>query len=245
MQADHTSDAVRRRLASTPRQGYLRDFVYGGIDGAVTTFAVVSGVAGAELSNGIIIVLGIANLIGDGFSMAAGNFLASRAELQVLAKTRQTEQQHIAQIPEGEREEVRQIMSAKGFDGAALENAVQVLTSDEELWVNTMLQEEHGLSLNRPHPWKAAAVTFVAFCLVGSLPLVAFVLNSAFGLPPKPFLTSTILTAAAFFAVGTAKSRFVSQKWYWSGLETLAVGGAAAAIAYFIGAFLATLVDMT
>lgn len=219
--------------------------MYGGIDGAVTTFAVVSGVAGAELSNGVIIVLGIANLIGDGFSMAAGNFLASRAELQVLAKTRQTERQHVARIPEGEREEVRQIMSAKGFEGAGLENAVQVLTSNEELWINTMLQEEHGLSLNHPIPWKAATVTFAAFCLVGSLPLIAFVLNSAFGSPSKPFFTSTILTAAAFFAVGTAKSRFVSQKWYWSGLETLAVGSAAAAIAYFIGAFLATMIDVT
>lgn len=218
--------------------------MYGGIDGAVTTFAVVSGVAGADLSNGVIIVLGIANLIGDGFSMAAGNFLASRAELQVLEKTRQTERRHIAMVPDGEREELRQIMSAKGFEGSALEHTVDVLTSDEELWINTMLQEEHGLSLHHPNPWKAATVTFVAFCLVGSLPLIAFVLNSAFGFPSKPFLTSTVLTAAAFFAVGTAKSRFVSQKWYWSGLETLAVGGTAAIIAYIIGAFLATLVDV-
>lgn len=204
----------------------------------------VSGVAGAELSNGVIIVLGIANLIGDGFSMAAGNFLASRAEIQVLAKTRQTELQHIAEVPDGEREEVRQIMAAKGFDGEALDHAVKVLTSDQKLWVDTMLQEEHGLSLNHPHPWKAATVTFTAFCIVGALPLIAFVLNATLGTPAKPFLTSTLLTAVAFFAVGAAKSRFVNQKWYWSGLETLAVGGVAAGLAYIIGAFLATLIDV-
>lgn len=210
----------------------------------MTTFAVVSGVAGAELSNGVIIVLGVANLIGDGFSMAAGNFLASRAELQVLEKTRQTELQHIDQVPDGEREEVRQIMAAKGFDGEPLEHAVNLLTADTQLWVNTMLQEEHGLSLNKPHPWKSATVTFAAFCIVGALPLIAFVLNATTGMPSKPFLSSAILTAAAFFAVGTAKSRFVNQKWYWSGLETLVVGSAAAAIAYLIGAFLATVVDV-
>ena len=86
MEHDHSPEAIGQRLAGGPSASYLRDWIYGGIDGAVTTFAVVSGVAGAGLPSSIIIILGIANLIADGFSMAVSNFLGNRAENQVMDK---------------------------------------------------------------------------------------------------------------------------------------------------------------
>lgn len=237
LRRSHTPDAVRRRLTSGSKHSYLRDFVYGGIDGAVTTFAVVSGVAGADLSSGVVIVLGLANLVGDGFSMAAGNFLASRADLQLLETARTIEERHIRRYPEGEREEVRQIMAAKGFEGEDLERAVRVITADQNLWVETMLQEELGLSLERPHPLRAALVTFWSFLTIGLLPVIPFLID--YWLPlSSPFLASSVMTAAAFFAVGAAKARFVSQHWSWAGLETLALGSTAAALAYGIGVLL-------
>jgi hypothetical protein len=79
LRTGHTPEAIRARLAAEREHSYLRDFIYGGIDGSVTTFAVVSGVAGADLAASIVIILGLANLIGDGFSMAASNFLGTRA----------------------------------------------------------------------------------------------------------------------------------------------------------------------
>jgi len=243
LQAEHTVTAIKERLNQATAHSYLRDFVYGGIDGAVTTFAVVSGVAGAGLSSGVVIVLGMANLVGDGFSMAASNYLGSKADLQLLQQARATEEQHIAKYPEGEREEVRQILAAKGFTGQTLDKAVATITADEKLWVDTMLQEELGLSLDRPNPVKAALVTFAAFVAIGVLPLVAFfvdyVLQRA---DTRPFLTSTILTGIAFFAVGAVKARFVADRWYWAGLETLSVGGIAAALAYAVGLMLRGLV---
>ncbi len=217
--------------------------MYGGIDGGVTTFAIVSGVAGAGLSSGVVIILGLANLVGDGFSMAASNYLGSRADLQLLQKARRAEEQHIEKYPDGEREEIRQLLAAKGFSGELLDEAVRTITANKKLWVDTMLQEELGLSLDRPNPVRAAVVTFLAFVAIGFLPLIAFLAD--YILSPgqlRPFLTSTILTAVAFFAVGAAKSRFVDECWYRSGLETLFVGGIAAVLAFAVGMLLRDIV---
>ncbi len=239
LRAEHSAGAIAARLAAATNHSYLRDFVYGGIDGAVTTFAVVSGVAGAGLSSGVVIVLGFANLVGDGFSMAASNYLGSKAELQLLEQARHLEEQHIEKYPEGEREEIRQILAGKGFSGDGLKEALKTITADRTLWVNTMLQEEYGLSLDRPNPVRAATVTFLAFIVIGVLPLIAFLVDYLIaGIALRPFVWSTVLTGVAFFGVGAIKSRFVSDRWYWSGLETLLVGGIAAGLAYVVGMLL-------
>lgn len=237
--ASHSPDAIQDRLASGPQHSYLKDFIYGAIDGAVTTFAVVSGVAGAGLSPGIIVVLGIANLVGDGFSMAASNFLGTRAEDQHRDRLRRIEEEHIDRIPDGEREEIRQIMAGQGFEDDDLERAVEIITADRSRWVETMLKEEHGVPLVGPVAWKAAAATFVAFLVIGLIPLLPFIVRLTGDSDlPTPYLWSTLMTGIAFFAVGAAKSRFVDQHWIWSGLETLFVGGGAAGLAYLCGTML-------
>ena len=106
LEHSHDPSEIATRIAGPNSRSYLKDGIYGAIDGAVTTFAVVSGVAGAGLSPSIVIVLGVANLVGDGFSMAAGNFLGTRAENQQLEQLRSIEQKHIRECPDGEREEV-------------------------------------------------------------------------------------------------------------------------------------------
>lgn len=242
---DHSPAAIRRRLAAGPRHVYIRDFVYGAIDGAVTTLAVVSGVAGAGLSSGIIIILGLANILADGFSMAVSNYLGTRADNQHAEKLREEEAAEIDACPEGEREEIRQIYARKGFSGEQLDGVVEVITSNPTEWLNTMMVEEHGLSVEPGRPLPAAVVTFVAFAIVGMLPLLPFIVN--WWLPqalPAPFTVSIIATMGAFFLVGALKGRFVKVNGLRSGLETTLVGGTAALLAYGVGALLGNLVQV-
>ena len=240
--ADHTPRAVSRRLGQRPSPSYLHDFIYGAVDGAVTTFAVVAGVAGASLDETVVIVLGGANLIADGFSMAASNFLGSRAERQRRERARREEQLHIQLVPEGEREEIRQIYAAKGFAGEDLERVVDVITSDRELWAQTMMSEELGFGSAEPNEYRAALSTLAAFLTIGFLPLMVYVYDlAAPGDVAEPFAWSAVLTGVAFLVVGGMKSRFVDQSWWRSALETLTIGGLAAALAYAAGTILGNL----
>lgn len=237
--AEHTPEAVRARLAAGPDHSYLRDFVYGAIDGTVTTFAVVAGATGAGLAAGLVLVFGVANLLADGFSMAVSNYLGTRADEERRERLRAEEREHVRLIPEGEREEIRQIFAAKGLAGDELERVVAVITDDEGLWIETMLREEHGLPVVGRSAPRAGLSTFVAFMSVGAVPLVVFVIDiAAPGLVPNPILWSALMTAVAFFATGVAKAYVVQERWMRSGLETLALGGGAALLAFAAGLLL-------
>ncbi len=236
LEHDHSTDAIQRRLSRPPAVSYLRDFVYGAIDGAITTFAVVAGARGANLDDSVVVILGVANLFADGFSMAVSNYLGTRAEREQRERARWTEERHIEAVPEGEREEIRQLFAAKGFDGRDLERVVDVITADRERWIDTMMSEELGYGTDSGSPVRAAASTFAAFVAVGSLPLVVYVVDViAPGDIAHPFTWSAALTAVAFFTVGALKARVVALRWWRAGVETLAVGGAAAAVAYVVG----------
>ena len=233
MEHEHTVEAIQKRLSAGPRQNYLRDWIYGGVDGAVTTFAVVSGVVGARLSPWVILVMGFANLFADGFSMAASNFLGTRAEHEDLKRLEAVEHRHVDLDPEGEREEVRQIFRGKGFSGDDLTRLVDLITSDRARWVRTMLTEEYGLPQQVRSPWLAAITTFSAFLVCGVVPLLPYLLG---GRAPLPL--SIVMTGIVFFGIGSLKSRWSMSVWWRSGLSTLAVGVIAAGLAYAVGLLL-------
>ena len=233
MEHEHTVEAIHERLSAGPRQNYLRDWIYGGIDGSVTTFAVVSGVVGARLSPWIILVMGFANLFADGFSMAASNFLGTRAEHEDLKRLEAIEYRHVDLAPEGEREEVRQIFRSKGFAGEDLNRIVDLVTADRTRWVRTMLTEEYGLPREVRSPWMAAVATFSAFIACGLVPLLPYL----FGLN-NPVALSMMMTGGVFFTIGSVKSRWSTSSWWSSGLSTLAVGTIAAGLAYGAGLLL-------
>ncbi|WP_209598205.1 VIT1/CCC1 transporter family protein [Ruegeria sp. HKCCSP351] len=226
----HSPQEIADRINAPPGRGVLRDVVYGGIDGSVTTFAIVAGVAGAGLSPFVIVALGLANVLADGFSMAAGNYSGTKAELDNIRRIRAIEERHIALYPDGEREEVREILSQKGLSGEILNEATTAITSSHEHWVNLMIEGEYGLGSVDPHPMKAALATFFAFLVAGMIPLLPF-----FASVENAFEMSVWMTMGVFFAIGAFKSRWSLAPWWRSGIETLLIGGLAALIAYLVG----------
>jgi VIT1/CCC1 family predicted Fe2+/Mn2+ transporter len=239
---DHTVEAIRERLEQGPSASYLRDWVYGGIDGAVTTFAIVAGVVGANLSTGVILVLGAANVVADGFSMAASNYTGTKTEREEFERLKAHEERQIVRDPDGETREIREIFRAKGFTGEDLDRVVEVITADKALWVNTMLTEEYGLPMSERSPTRAALSTFGAFLLCGLVPLLPFIASPWLMERSHAFAWSSLVTGLTFFFIGSAKSRWSLVSWWRSGAETMAIGLGAASFSYIIGYALQSLV---
>lgn len=225
---------------------YITEFVYGGIDGAITTFAVVAGAEGASLDLTIVIILGLANLIADGFSMSVGNYFSTKAEQDNYEKHKTIEYWEIENLREQEVQEVREIYQAKGFKGELLEQVVEVITSDKDVWVDTMMKEELELAKENKTPLSTAFVTFISFIMIGSIPLLAYFFQAIFNSPSdRLFLYSSLLTGLGLGIVGALKS-YVTEKSILRGvLETLSLGGLAAVLAYYVGDILESILVST
>lgn len=237
LEHSHERDAIALRLAQGPKASYLPDAVYGAIDGTVTTFAVVSGAIGADLSSRVVLILGAANLLADGFSMAAGNFTATKAAADQAAHLRERELRHIRLDKDGETREVREIFRAKGFAGEPLDTLTQLITSRRDVWVDLMLAEEYGIGAASRSPLRAAGFTFLAFVAAGLVPLAPFLLGV-----PHATAIAVVLTAGVFAAIGSLRSRWSARSWWACGLESLTIGMIAALVAYGVGAVIGRLI---
>ena len=216
---------------------HFDDFIYGSIDGAVTTFAIVAGVMGASLPSTIILILGFANLFADGLSMAASNYQASKARNEFMEMKRKQEEWEIDNLEEQEIEEIREIYRKKGFKDQLLEDVVRIITSRRKVWVDTMMKEELGLMEDEKNPLDSSVSTFVGFNLVGLIPLIPFMIFMIVGieLNSEAFVYSIVSVCFAFFLVGMIKGKIVKKSMIRSGVNTLIIGGIAAIVAYLIG----------
>ena len=194
----------------------------------MTTFAIVAGVAGAALSTDVILILGFANLVADGFSMAAGNFSSSRTEAEQYDRLFGQVSRRIENDPEGERDVLRQAYLDKGFSVEQVEGLVATISSNEAGWARTTMVEGYGLAPVVRSPWWAAGNTYAAFLVCGIVPLFPYLTGLGFA-------ASSVMTGIVFFAIGTLRSRWTDASWIGSGMATLGIGGAAAIIAYLIG----------
>lgn len=224
------------------RGRYIGDIIYGASDGIVTTFAIVAGATGALLSPIVIMILGIANLLADGFSMAAGNYLGAKSEIEYFRKERQRETWEVEHVPDAEREEVRQIFRRKGLASHMADKLTEIITSNKKVWVDIMMTEELGiLPAENVSPWKSAFATFLSFLVAGSMPLMFFIFSYT-TMIENVFALSAITTAVSLFVVGALRVKITKTNWIKSGIEMLLVGGIAATVAYVIGYLLRIIV---
>ncbi len=219
---------------------YIKDIVYGANDGIITTFAIVAGSVGAQFPLKVIVILGVANLIADGFSMGASNFLGTRSQNALYLSEQKREEDEVETKREVEKIESQEIFEKNGFNKSDAEQLVGIISTNKPFWVDFMMYYELGLA--KPEvdsEWKSATLTFFSFVVAGSLPLLPFLL---LGSGVNTFIYSAISTAVALFAVGVARQFITKGHWLVGGLEMLFVGGVAAIAAYMLGYFVSGIV---
>jgi len=230
-----TDVKTRRSMAGK----YIGDVVYGGLDGIITTFAVVSGVAGAELGASIILILGIANLLADGFSMGTGDYLSTKSEREYYARERQHQAERIAASPDEERTRLQALYEHNGYTTDDAASMVEIQARNPDRWVNAVMIEDRGMLQEDGNPFYNALATFLAFVVAGLLPLIIYLIGLVTPIQPSvSFAISLFLSGVALFTLGAAKVFVTGMNPIRSGIEMLTVGGFAAFVAYVIGAAL-------
>ena len=241
---DQRAKAFHKNHSESSGKGdFIREFIYGGVDGGVTTFAVVAGATGAHFDNTVIIILGLANLVADGFSMSVGSYLSVKSQFEKYRKYQRYERWGVENIPELEKEEIRSIYHKKGLKGKLLDKVVDVITSDKEVWVEEMMQGEFKMTPEKNSPFNAGMITFISFLLIGAIPLLPFIVPDVSQLAGvSPFTLTCLMTGMAFVFIGFTKARVNHTEPGMAILETLILGVAAALIAYFAGYFLESII---
>lgn len=215
---------------------YIKSIVYGGLDGIITTFAVVSGVAGGGLALRIVLILGFSNLLADGFSMAIGDYLSTKSENEYKQGVRQHKRQALIKNHDGEIKQLSNYFINEGLNDQDAHLLVSTLAKYETPFIEQIMKMQYGPDDTDKSPLKNAIVTFMSFFIFGLVPLLAYVLTGYFPeLSSHAFLIASVLTGVTLFILGTLKSKVTKSKWIRSGIEMLIVGGLAAVVAYVVG----------
>jgi len=217
----------------------VRDLILGMSDGLTTPFALAAGLAGATTTNLLVVIGGFAEIAAGSISMGLGGYLAARSDADTYRAELAREVRETEEMPREERAEVWRIFRGYGLRGQALEQATNAVTAERDAWVRFMMREELGLEEPAPQAalWSALRIG-IAYVVAGLIPLAPYL----FGIPVHDaLLASVVVTGIALVVFGAVKGRYTGLPPLRSGIETLAIGGAAAALAYVIGRFLSTL----
>ena len=238
-----TSKEFRQHLATEHNIGrfseFLREIVYGGNDGIVTTFAVVAGFAGAGaegtalVGSVAVLLFGLANLFADGAAMGLGAFLSSRSAHHMYHANRTRELHAIAHTPDSERAEVTSILRSKGVSAEDAEGFADLYQRNPELMADFMMQFEFGMDdPSESNPALEGGATFLSFIAFGSIPLIPYFLRAP---DAATFRWSVFATVLALTLLGLLRWRVTREGLVRSILETVLVGGTCAVIAYTVG----------
>lgn len=224
---------------------YFKEIIYGGIDGIVTTFAVVAGFTGAAMSSDVtvqmsflvVLLFGLANLFADAASMGLGNFLSVRSEKDLYAAKRQKEVTELTDTPDQEVEKTITILQEKGFSDEQARTMAGIYRTNQEYWTDFIMQ--HDLEMSDPRGENevfTGLATFFSFMVFGAIPLLPFMFQTE-GNPQTAFMISSAGTLVALVLLGLLKWRVIGTKLAPSLFEVVSVGSVAAVLAFLVGTF--------
>ena len=215
---------------------YMKSIVYGGLDGIVTTFVVVAGVTGAQLSPGILFILGLGNLFGGAFSMGIGDYASSDAERDFEKSERDYLTSLIDTDQEPSRSKIKKIYVAKGLSIEDAEVAANLMMKNTHTAVEILMVEEHGGVESNGSPARRGVYTFFSFLIFGSIPLFIYMFSPFIPvMRDHIFASACMMTALTLFVLGAAKANTGQRHWLASGLQMVVIGGISSSCAYVIG----------
>lgn len=224
---------------------YFKEIIYGGIDGIVTTFAVVAGFTGAALSSDtieqisflVVLLFGLANLFADAASMGLGNLLSVRSEKHLYFAKRDRQMRRMEKKKDSVLEDAVAVLEEKGFSAEDSRQLALIYQHNPEYLVDFLMNQKLELSDPRgENEYLTGMTTFLSFMVFGAVPLIPFLLQTE-GYPREAFLYSVIGTFTALLMLGLLKWRVIGTNFVASIFEVMFVGGIAAVIAYMVGTF--------
>jgi VIT1/CCC1 family predicted Fe2+/Mn2+ transporter len=219
--------------------GWLRPAVFGAMDGLVSNFALMAGVAGGTAASAegrtAVVLAGLAGLAAGAFSMAAGEYTSVASQSELAEQEFENERIELRRNADGEAKELAQIWVRRGVDQALAEQMAEQLGRNPEAALEVHAREELGMAPGElPSPWLAAGSSFVAFAVGAIIPLLPYLLGA------QTLALSAVLAVIGLFAAGVLVSRVTARSWWFSGLRQLFVGVLAAVVTFGVGHLVGT-----
>jgi len=223
----------------TPKGRFIREVMFGTNDGLVSTIGFVAGATGALMQTRLVLLAGVASVVAGALAMGIGAYLASKSQRDFFESEKARERREIEEVPEIERNEIREIFTKLGFQKDEVEVIVRRVTSDKELWVRFMMREELGiLEESFDNPVTVGVLMAGAYVMGGVTPLLPYVLMENVLMALN---VAVAVSLVALFIIGVGKTVLTKQPWLRSGMEVMLLGSLAAGIGFVIGKIVAAI----
>jgi VIT1/CCC1 family predicted Fe2+/Mn2+ transporter len=210
--------------------GWLRPAVFGAMDGLVSNFALIAGVAGGGVAPRAIALTGLAGLAAGAFSMAAGEYTSVASQSELTAAEIELERIEIRDRPDAERRELAALYISRGVEPGLAAEVARQLSTDPAQALEIHSREELGIDPpDLPSPALAASSSFAAFAVGAMLPVLPYLFGATVLWP------ALLIALVGLFACGALVSRVTTRSWWYSGSRQLVLGAAAAAATYALG----------
>ncbi|MER6436436.1 MULTISPECIES: VIT1/CCC1 transporter family protein [unclassified Streptomyces] len=217
--------------------GWLRPAVFGAMDGLVSNLALMTGVAGGDVSHRTLVITGLAGLAAGAFSMAAGEYTSVASQRELVEAELDVERRELRKHPKDEERELAALYETRGVEPELAREVARQLSRDPEQALEIHAREELGIDPgDLPSPAVAAVSSFGSFALGALLPLLPYLLGATVLWP------ALLLALVGLFGCGAVVARVTARSWWYSGIRQLALGGAAAGVTYALGSLFGTAV---